>query len=472
MPEPSSARKASGISGAFRGAWQRRWERQDFTELLARNWLWVGVAAVLFIYTNGAVFYLAKHVLNRGGHWEDPAVWLMFVVAGVLVIVLWTVGIFTEHLLGQSNAPLDQSGVDRLALSRWVRDRLALWAIATYSLVSLISTFWSIDSTATLWRSLVYLGLPIAAVLIANLELHQINKAVGMVGLTAVALSLAAVEWRKWTAIDHNYDWKGIFTNRNSLAPVAALGVLACLGWVVKELRVLRARRALSDANGLASRADGLAYGFETSASILRIVGAATGLVASAVTMIYAGSRTAAVGLLLAVGVATLGRLWYRTDTKRWLIWLGALGVSVFGVFLYRTWNEPTLAQRREMWDLLWEYIIDRPLHGWGYFAFWDVPELTYTHVLLGRGSAHNSFVETAVGLGLLGLVPMVVIVGLAVRNLTLQLRADQGVLSWWWAATIMFLLVENLTESFVLWFSYNWVLIMVAALRKPVPIE
>ena len=37
------------------------------------------------------------------------------------------------------------------------------------------------------------------------------------------------------------------------------------------------------------------------------------------------------------------------------------------------------------------------------------------------------------------------------------------------WASVVGFALVENVTESFVLWFSYVWVLLMAAALR-PVP--
>ena len=90
-------------------------------------------------------------------------------------------------------------------------------------------------------------------------------------------------------------------------------------------------------------------------------------------------------------------------------------------------------------------------------------------HALLRRGSAHNSLMEVALGLGLIGTVPFAVIVVLAARNAALHLWRKPGADSWMWAAVVGFALVENVTESFVLWFSYVWVLLMAAALR-PLP--
>ncbi|MYB87718.1 MAG: hypothetical protein F4X85_10995 [Acidimicrobiaceae bacterium] len=89
--------------------------------------------------------------------------------------------------------------------------------------------------------------------------------------------------------------------------------------------------------------------------------------------------------------------------------------------------------------------------------------------MLLRRGSAHNSLVEVGLGLGLLGAVPFAVIVVLAARNAGLALWRRPGTDTWMWAALVAFLLVENVTESFVLWFSYSWVLLMAAALRAPI---
>ena len=116
----------------------------------------------------------------------------------------------------------------------------------------------------------------------------------------------------------------------------------------------------------------------------------------------------------------------------------------------------------------MWDRVQQRPVSGYGFYAFWDVTELL-DHALLRRGSAHNSLMEVALGLGLIGTVPFAVTVVLAARNAGLHLWRRPGADSWMWAAVVGFALVENVTESFVLWFSYVWVLLMAAALR-PLP--
>ena len=71
-----------------------------------------------------------------------------------------------------------------------------------------------------------------------------------------------------------------------------------------------------------------------------------------------------------------------------------------------------------------------------------------------------------ALGLGLLGLVPYAVVVVLAVRNAGRDLLRSPSADTWVWAAVVAVMLIENITESFILRFSYNWVIVMAAALR------
>ena len=137
--------------------------------------------------------------------------------------------------------------------------------------------------------------------------------------------------------------------------------------------------------------------------------------------------------------------------------------VAVGGVARY--WDESTLVQRRTIWDLVGEYISDDPFLGQGWEAFWHTPAL-HTDELLTRGSAHSTIVELLLGVGVLGLLLWLIVAGTAVIGVGVRLWRDPDVEAWLWAAVVTFLLVENLTESFVLWFSYNWVLLTAAALR------
>ena len=62
--------------------------------------------------------------------------------------------------------------------------------------------------------------------------------------------------------------------------------------------------------------------------------------------------------------------------------------------------------------------------------------------------------------------MPFLVVVALALQGTIAAAWRTPSVASWTWLALVLFLVIENLTESFVLWFSYNWVLLMAAALR------
>ena len=81
-------------------------------------------------------------------------------------------------------------------------------------------------------------------------------------------------------------------------------------------------------------------------------------------------------------------------------------------------WGEPTFEQRRTIWGLVWDRIAERPLQGFGWFNVWTDADFVSEHdPLLGRGSAHGSFFEVWLGLGLIGVIPFLVIVGLALHG-------------------------------------------------------
>ena len=391
------------------------------------RWRAAAVAGILVVLTNGPAFLFAKSVLDRPGHWEDPAVWPFFAVAAVAAMAL-----------ALSNALVRARRVRRNAAT------VAAVAVTWYSLLSVASTAWSVDPMATAWRSSVYLGLASLAWVISALDSDDLRAALSVMCGAAIVTSVILVVLRSDLGTDSNGAWQGVYTNRNSLAPIAALGTLVGIRYVW--------------AGGPASRLAGGGLAMLSLAS-----------------MLGSGSRTAWFALLSGALVATAPLAHHRLRQRRGVrqarlvIAVAACGGTVgAAAALASLWSVSTFAQRRTMWGLVWDRIWQRPIAGHGFFTFWDIEELTL-HVLLRRGSAHNSLMEVGLGLGLLGLVPFVVIVSLAARNAMSQVWRDPSPDTWLWAAVVAFLLVENVAESFVLWFSYNWVLVMAAALR-PIP--
>ena len=407
-----------------------------------RCWRAAAGAALLLVFSNGPVLRLAGW-LDRPGLWNDPAVWPFFAGAAAASVVLaWAVWRYGGNAGGTAGREVPAGR----ALSR-----LALAVIVWYSAAAVVSSLWSVYPSATLWRSAVYLGLVLLAVALAGLTDEELPTTVVLLASVAVVGSLAVLVLNHDVGTDRDGNWIGMYTNRNSLAPMAALGVIAGLRRLLPEVMPRsRYRRAW----------------------------AAVLVVASLVTMIGAGSRTAwlalaaALALVSVFGTAAASRARGRAPRWTWTILAGgglvAVGAGV--AVAAASWSVSTLSQRREIWSLVWDRVLERPWGGYGFFAFWEVPELVQDHVLLQRGSAHNSLVETALGLGVVGTVPFVVLVVLAAlnagRGLWLRPSADTGM----WAAVTVFVLFENMTESFVLWFSHIWVLLLAAALRRSAP--
>ena len=379
------------------------------------------VALWLVVLTNGPLFFVSRRVFGLPGGWDDPIVQpaILLTVGTAVAFVL----LDRQRLSGERLRP-----VARVPLAAAVS--LGGWAA--------LSTVWSLQPDITLWRGLVYVALPFVAWVIADLGADRFGDALGWSMGLIVATSLALVVLWPDAALDRNDDWRGIMTGRNSFAPLAALAVFAGVAWFARGARVKG--------------------GVLVAGSLVALLGS--------------GSRTAWFALVIALGAATVltvARWRYRRSPDRWVVVaavitvVGGAGVAVAGIGRY--WNESTLVQRRTIWDLVSDHIRDDPFLGKGWEAFWHTPAL-HTDELLTRGSAHGTVFELLLGVGVLGLLLWLVVAGTAVVGVGLRLWHEPDVEAWLWAAVVTFLLVENLTESFVLWFSYNWVLLTAAALR------
>lgn len=422
------------------------------------------VAAALLVFTNGPVFFVARNLTADSGGWEGDLVRPAIIAAALLAAataffdLAWRGSTGARRAAGPASrglSPDTSAGPAGLAQTHSTADPaglarphgVAAAAVAAYTVWAVASSAWSVVPGLTLWRSLVYAGLVLLAWVMADMG-PDVRIPLGLMAAAAVGASLLALVAVPNQAFDIRGFWQGVYTNRNSLAPLAALGLLV-------GLRYLLMRPA-----GPAKQAAGMV-----------LEGAAL------VVLIGAGSRTAWLSLVGALVVSALG--WAYPQLRRRFgpraaagAGVGAVAVGLAGLVAVTAalWQESTFAQRRTIWGLVWDRIADRPLAGHGFFAFWDVPELIADHELLQDGSAHNSALEVLLGTGLIGLAPFAVIAVAAALNAGRDLVRNPNADTWLWAAVVAFALFENAAESFVLWFSYNWVIIMAAALRCPGP--
>lgn len=379
------------------------------------------IAVWLVVYSNGLLFFIARQGLDRPGTWEGP-------VLRPAIVLSTLVGVGLVVLDGQRMTGARLRSVSRVAFG--AATGFGVWAA--------VSAVWSLDPDISRWWGIVYIGLPCVAWVIADSSAAQIRSGVALGSGVLVVLSLVVVVIDPAVGTDINDDWRGVMTNRNGLAPICGVALFAGL--------------ALA-----ASRRWVVGVGLSTVALI--------GLLGS-------GSRTAWLALAFGCGVATIivgARRAFLREPRPWIPRL-MFGVAAGGLFglaagVARLWDDPTFGQRRAIWRLVGDHIADAPVVGNGFAAFWQVPEL-HTDPLLQRGSAHGSVPEVLLGTGVVGLLLWATVVVLAVVGVGRAVWREPGVESWFWVALVAFLVVENLTESFILWFSYNWILLIAAALR------
>lgn len=389
------------------------------------------LAAAILFTTNGPLLFFASRVLDRPGfppRWEDAFVRPAFIAFAVVTVVL----VVRHHTVDQLRADLGSRA-------------LVVGAVAVFPLWALTSTVWSEQPDLTFWRSCIYVGLAFLAIAVAALDDRGFVGLVLLATGLAVAASVIVVVARPDISFNHEVDWQGVYTNPNSLGPIAALALIGGVGWW-GQLRTDAARVAMVAALG-----------------------------AGALTLYQTSSRTSWFALAIALGSATgvtvTRRIHARLGSRRAIAIVAplvALGGTAFAAVLALRWDEPTLSQRRTIWSGSWEFIDDRWAQGYGFFSFFEVPGRATAAPFFDRGSAHSSFVEVLLGLGVLGLLLFVVVLSAALVNSVRGAWRSPGLLSWARLAIVVVLVFENVTESFVLWFSYNWVILCAAALRSP----
>lgn len=139
---------------------------------------------------------------------------------------------------------------------------------------------------------------------------------------------------------------------------------------------------------------------------------------------LLAGSATGLLLMAAAVVLVPLARLVVPKVPLSGLIAVVGPIVVVLGALVWQAWapvleligRDPTLTGRTILWDWGLQAIAERPVLGWGFTGYFhsvhgDLPSL-YVPQFLGYEISHfhNSYIQTAVDLGVVGLLILVVI--------------------------------------------------------------
>jgi O-antigen ligase len=346
---------------------------------------------------------------------------------------------------------------------RWLRDvplrrwPFPLFFVLAYVSWALLSAVWTASPNTTAVRAVTGVGIAAFGCWFGGrLRGAEQIWAVATAACSAAVMSALVVwlqpQYGKMPARGTNTpggEWQGIFGNRNGLAPVCVMGLVGLAA--VVALRPSWRRAGIAGAFAVLQLA------------LLRGSGGMTSLLALGFALVVAA-------LVPAVWVLR------RRGVNGWAV-AGALVAVMTAIWTYifvnldrlaeQVGRDPTLSKRRWIWDDARQAIQVHPARGYGFWAFWERPDLTeatYARHGAAYGSAHNSVLEVTLGLGGIGLTFYLAIGITAITGIAMWVWRGPSVAAWFWALLLTFVLTQNLMESFVLWHSYNWILFVAAA--------
>ncbi len=307
--------------------------------------------------------------------------------------------------VAQSQGLTDPPGYARIfflpvyAFLAWVtwRDRAQAFgaARATPLLIGLVglavlSTLWSIDSGATLRRS-VWLILSTAFGLYLAWR-HDWRSLLNVLAggfvvliVGSFALGLFAPNIGRMT-FEHPGAWSGLWTHKNTLGGIMALGVAINAAAAI----VAPAHRKLWIGCAVAAFALVL-----LSTSKTALIASAFGIGMIAFCMIVRRGPVQMIAAIAAASVAIVAIVGVVLLAPDLLV--AAIG------------RDLTLTGRTDIWEASARFVEGRPWLGYGYYAFWlpdNGPAFWVREAVAWQvASAHSSWLELALGLGRLGVI-------------------------------------------------------------------
>ncbi|MCJ2015743.1 O-antigen ligase family protein [Methylobacterium sp. J-076] len=288
-----------------------------------------------------------------------------------------------------------------------------LWLLAT--------TLLSGDLALSLRRLALY---GIAAFLAASLlvvarSARQLADAFAMAGFTVLVSSYLGLLIVPALTIHSHYDltgeighdglWRGIFSHKNEAG--MAMTILVILGLFIASVRS-------------------------------RLLGW-TMVAASGVFLVGSGSKTPLITLAMVLGISWLCRVIHSRAVRVLVlvgpvlllitITIGSIVVPPVRSVLDVVLPDATFTARNEIWSFAIDNIVQKPLTGFGFGAFWLTERTVYASIVNPDTTwvqmatqAHNSFLDAALAMGLPGFV-LTLLVFIAIPTRDFLYRLPQG---------------------------------------------
>jgi exopolysaccharide production protein ExoQ len=304
-------------------------------------------------------------------------------------------------------------------------NRLSMGAVLLFSTVALFTHYRRmLPALASAWLPLLIVGLAFASVAWSAVPDIVMRRSLNLLGTTLFGIYLAA-RWRPGEVArllvaagcvmalssiavtlvspgnaimeggNVNGALRGAFSHKNMLGWVSGLVIIACV-WVIES-------------------------GRRTRLAIVTLL--------LTVPLWLAARSLTGMGATVITGLACVAMLGMRLGTVTRLLWgylvivAGTVALSILATggafFLRLVGRSADLTGRGPLWEQLERAIAERPLLGYGFQSFWQPESGWHDRIAASVGwvvpTAHNGWIDIWLSLGLLGLLPVALLIG---RNL------------------------------------------------------
>jgi O-antigen ligase len=267
-----------------------------------------------------------------------------------------------------------------------------------------------------------------------------------------LAISLIAI-LRSWEGAVNSEDghWIGIYFNRNSLAPVAAVALLAAIGMLCTQPK------------------------WRSSGGLVVLVASVIITFGAVATLWRAESRTSPLALAAAVGVLAVWQLLRLLFERFWTSlsrYTAALATSISAVALFvalrlfgglSTVSAELLTfnSRNGLWAQNWTGFLEKPFQGWGWMAARKTPSFFRQGVWWAAFEtdwSHNGYHDLLLGGGVLAAVLFAGVVWFGMREMGSYTSLSETIPSF---LLVAFVLTAATQESFFIGTHFLWALLI-----------
>lgn len=353
-------------------------------------------------------------------------------------------------------------------IALWLRRTPSLWfsnavnrTVMAFVSWMLLSALWSTFARQSLPEAVAlavtsFFGMYLATSFSLRRFLYVIVSATGA---GVLASYVAAIQlWRGAVNLQEGY-WVGIYLNRNSLAPVATLLILAVGGLLTLNSTERRHFHPLVIP---------LTALTALSAFIVAKSESQTSPVALGISMIVCLVWLAARGL---IGRLKIGSQWNALVTPL-VVAFAALSIYITLRITSGSVNvsseTATFNARSPLWSQSWAGILEKPLLGWGWMAAWYTPaffQLRSSWATWSTMWSHNGYHDIVLGGGIVAAALFFIYLWLSLYAMDAYSQSE-GLVR---LSIIVFVLVAATQESFFVGSHFLWaalVAVMAPVLR------